>query len=437
MSQFLALFDFVRLSSRSRFSRTFKFLNSLIIALLLAGLLLSVFAEPAQAVAPRPSDLSANNWLTSLRTSFNQGLFGVFSQNGINPRVGEFEQIANLSGLRENPQQILAKAEQQARIGAALQNATQAQNAITLEKAFQDAAKEFNIPVDLLKAASYAISGWEQRPGLASVSGSYGMMQLTQNQAIDYLSEAAKLIGIEPELLKTDTGLNIRAGTALLRQKAREFGSTLANSTSLTELGAVLERWSGYSPGIAQLYINEVFDLLRGGFSAKTSSGETLTIVAQGPNLVTPNVDVARDPTKVPAKAVPPFDYPGTTALPVGVPSAPTVNFSTGRSAAVKYIVIGLGAAPTARGLLNVYTNPAYRKSSHYVIDTNGTAYQLVSEADTAFFINGPPAPNPPFDNPNIISISMAGFYNAKPDTTRQCTTGYETWLIILPAVRE
>jgi hypothetical protein len=50
--------------------------------------------------------------------------------------------------------------------------------ASVVDMTFQEAAVAYNIPADFLKAMSYPLSQWEQRPGIASIDGSYGFMQL-------------------------------------------------------------------------------------------------------------------------------------------------------------------------------------------------------------------------------------------------------------------
>jgi RHS repeat-associated protein len=362
-----------------------KLLNLLVVYSLMLTLVGGILAEPAQAQAEGTTSAWANVFQFGLSQS--RTLYA-----SLNPRAGEFEQMA-LNLQREDPRQVLLKAQSQP-------SQTQPAN---LEKAFQAAATEFNIPVDLLKAASYALSQWEQRAGVPTIDDGYGIMHLVRNQSMDRLGEAAKLIGADPEQLKTDTTLNIRAGAVLLRQKSRELGPTFANASTINELGVVLERWSGFPPNIAQLYIDNVFYLLSNGFSATTSAGETIKITAN-PGLAPPSVNTI---VGQPQQALPPTDYSGAI-------SYPTTKFTPGRNGdSPKYIVIGFGAGSTT-SLLNTYTGPVPpypNRSVHYVVGTQtGTykTYQLVSEADTAYFLN---PTNAPFNNTNFIGISLEGSY--------------------------
>lgn len=92
---------------------------------------------------------------------------------------------------------------------------------------FEKAAKEFNVPVDVLEGVSFAETRWTplQWPPGETVSPdtgmphAYGIMSLWDNDYFGHtLVTAAALIGQSPETLKTDTLQNIRGAAALLRQ---------------------------------------------------------------------------------------------------------------------------------------------------------------------------------------------------------------------------
>lgn len=92
---------------------------------------------------------------------------------------------------------------------------------------FEKAAQEFNVPPDVLMAVSFAETRWTQLewpPGETvspdtGMPHAYGIMSLWDNDYFGHtLQQAAKLIGQDPEVLKTDAFQNIRGGAALLRQ---------------------------------------------------------------------------------------------------------------------------------------------------------------------------------------------------------------------------
>jgi hypothetical protein len=92
---------------------------------------------------------------------------------------------------------------------------------------FDQAAKEFNVPADILKGVAFAETRWEHLtwpPGETAspetgMPRPYGIMSLWDNKYFGHsLLEAAALIGKTTDELKADPLQNIRGGAALLRQ---------------------------------------------------------------------------------------------------------------------------------------------------------------------------------------------------------------------------
>jgi len=92
---------------------------------------------------------------------------------------------------------------------------------------FEQAAKEFNVPADILKGVAFAETRWEHLkwpPGETASPDTgmprpYGIMSLWDNEYFGHsLVEAAALIGKTTDELKEDPLQNIRGGAALLRQ---------------------------------------------------------------------------------------------------------------------------------------------------------------------------------------------------------------------------
>jgi hypothetical protein len=110
---------------------------------------------------------------------------------------------------------------------------------------FEQAAKEFNVPADVLKGVAFAETRWEQLtwpPGETAspetgMPRPYGIMSLWDNEHFGHsLIEAARLIGENPETLKLDPLQNMRGGAALLRklydQSPKPAGTTEADTES-------------------------------------------------------------------------------------------------------------------------------------------------------------------------------------------------------------
>jgi N-acetyl-anhydromuramyl-L-alanine amidase AmpD len=88
---------------------------------------------------------------------------------------------------------------------------------------------------------------------------------------------------------------------------------------------------------------------------------------------------------------------------------SPSPNFWAGRSGfAIQYIVMH-GTAGAMPGCLNWLDEAASDASVHYLVAQNGTVYQLVEEANSAWG-NGQPDQGSPFfggANPNFFTISI------------------------------
>ncbi len=110
---------------------------------------------------------------------------------------------------------------------AAIAEFTKKMEAANYPALFEKAAKEFNVPVEILKGVSFAETRWEHFiwPEGETVSPEngmprpYGIMSLWDNEFFGHsLNDAAKLIGKTPEDLKKDPLDNMRGAAALLKQ---------------------------------------------------------------------------------------------------------------------------------------------------------------------------------------------------------------------------
>lgn len=147
------------------------------------------------------------------------------------------------------------------------------------QQMFEDAALEFNVPVELLQAIAYAESRW--RPlvpkGQARKSDepvveiddhnnrppSYGIMGLHNDTYFGQsLVEAAGLIRENPGTLMTDTRANIRGAAALLSH----YSGRKTRFFPLEDWEDAVAKFSGIPQrDIAQLYTHEIFTSIRQG----------------------------------------------------------------------------------------------------------------------------------------------------------------------------
>ena len=119
------------------------------------------------------------------------------------------------------------KTEEDLRREQAIAEFTARMKAANYPALFEAAAKEFNVPSDILKGVAFTLTRWEQLkwpPGETAspetgMPRPFGIMSLWDNKYFGHsLIEAAALIGKTPEELKEDPLQNIRGGAALLRQ---------------------------------------------------------------------------------------------------------------------------------------------------------------------------------------------------------------------------
>ena len=160
-----------------------------------------------------------------------------------------------------------------------------------LEAEFEEAAKEYGVPKDLLLAMGYVNTRWEMpppesneyEPGDLHGWGCYGIMALVQNPSSDTLGEASRLTGIPEERLKTDRRSNIRGGAALLAEsqgaKPARLGDWFGAVDGRGGNGKVYEAVAGVGGG--ELYAEQIFDALTSGASASIMSGELVQLPAR------------------------------------------------------------------------------------------------------------------------------------------------------------
>src|SRR5699024_1615717 len=163
-----------------------------------------------------------------------------------------------------------------------------------LQKAFEEAAQEFHVPLEILMSMSYNETRWNHHNGEPSTSGGYGIMHLTQvDQALtsdakgdgisetkkgvevksnlDTLNEAAKLLDLDPEILKANPVENIRGGAALLAQYAEETMGKIP--TKIEDWYGAVAIYNGLnSEMLATDFADRVYTTIQAGVERTVSS---------------------------------------------------------------------------------------------------------------------------------------------------------------------
>ncbi|HEU5226761.1 MAG TPA: N-acetylmuramoyl-L-alanine amidase, partial [Ktedonobacteraceae bacterium] len=102
----------------------------------------------------------------------------------------------------------------------------QATSTTQIGSAFEQASSEFGVPAPLLKAICYMEGRLSNHGGSPSVDHGFGCMHLIQNQRGDTLDQAASILGVSTDQLKTDIATNILGGAAVLHAEAEQLSST-------------------------------------------------------------------------------------------------------------------------------------------------------------------------------------------------------------------
>ncbi|QRK11800.1 N-acetylmuramoyl-L-alanine amidase [Archangium violaceum] len=239
-----------------------------------------------------------------------------------------------------------------------------------LDSAFAQAAAEFNVPADLLKAISYAETRWEHVQGTEELPGlpaAYGLMALRGER----LSEGARLAGVSEEAVRTQPRENIRAAAALLSAYATEL------KLDRSDLGAwapAAVKLSGITHAEAQAqYVHtEVYDVLRKGAVAETPAGD---------------VAVSLMPTQVQAQ----YATPSRHAMSADYAPAiwrPSPNYNARPSGTDISMIVIHTCEGGYSGCWSWLTNSSAGASAHYVVNESGSEItQLVAETNRAWHV--------------------------------------------------
>ncbi len=294
----------------------------------------------------------------------------------------------------------------------------------TAEQAFTQASQESGVPVELLKALCQMEGHLSMHGGIPSVGEGYGCMNLVHTETtdgckvmienrgdacthhftrrqIDTLGHSAQLLGVSSDQIKSDFATNIRAGAAILHEQAIAHSSTHTLPTQLSDWYDAVAAYSNATvPATATMYADAVFKLLQSGFTATTDSGETITLAPQS---VTPkhttNLSVNASATS-------------SSTLPAGCTTAkaeyaPAINCIIDQATHdcntvasdqpcnyesanrpqdldISRIVIH-DIEGSALAALATFQDASSAVSTHYIVDTDGTVYQVLRNEDIGY----------------------------------------------------
>ncbi|MCP3099053.1 N-acetylmuramoyl-L-alanine amidase [Myxococcus sp. K15C18031901] len=241
-----------------------------------------------------------------------------------------------------------------------------------LDGLFAQAAKEFDVPVSLLKAVSYAQTRWEHVKGEEEFAGrpaAFGLLALRG----EHVTEGAALAGVSAEAVRGEPLANLRAGAALLAKYAAEDGIDRA------DLGA-------WAPAVARLS-----DVTDPGAQAQFIHGDVYRVLREGAGAFTPQgkVAVSLEGTPVEAK----FALPRVSAMAAGPDYASSIwrespNYNDRPAGTKVSLIIIHTCEGNYAGCWGWLVNPSAQVSAHYVVNESGSEVsQLVRESNRAWHV--------------------------------------------------
>ena len=273
-----------------------------------------------------------------------------------------------------------------------------------ISSAVDQAASEFGVPSSLLKALCYMEGRLSNHGGSPSIDNGFGCTHLVKNKSVDTLDQAAGILHVSANQLKTDIATNIRGGAAVLRAEALQISSTHTLPTSLAGwYGAVAAYSHATTRSTALMYADALYKIINTGFSAQSDTGETVTLAPQSVAPDTATANSVKGASTLPAGCTidKNVDYPAavdcvlpanifdcTLATTVYPPCSYEERTDAGYPLAMDYVVIH-DTEGTLQDALNVFQNTdpktAAGASANYIVDSDGTVYQVVRNADFTY----------------------------------------------------
>jgi N-acetyl-anhydromuramyl-L-alanine amidase AmpD len=237
-----------------------------------------------------------------------------------------------------------------------------------LDGAFADAAREFQVPVEVLKGIAWVETRITVK-NVESASGGVGVMQLSTREDWNKLAEAAQRTGVDQGRLRIDPKANIRGAAAVLRAL---FDTTNSNgnldSRETGDWFQAVALYPGFeSATLAADYATDIFLALEKGFTSQQP-------IACNWRTRAPVSSQRRDALGI--------EYPGAYAW-VASP-----NFSSGRGGTTIDRVLIHTMQGSYAGTRSWFQNSSSNVSSHYIVrSSDGQVTQMVQHADTAWHV--------------------------------------------------
>ena len=238
----------------------------------------------------------------------------------------------------------------------------------TIEHYFQDAAKEFNVPVELLKVIGYVESNWTQRG--PTIDLRWGIMGLGENNYCHTLKDAADLIKLPVQTLRDNAKQNIRGAAALISSYAKSSGKTY---NSLEDWFDVLKKFTGhYTKEIREMAVETYYNKLNEGVNSRTLWEQKIIMPKRKVDISQKLIYKKYHQKNHKNTSSPKEDwYPGATA-------DETANQSSRDGTTIDVWVNHWMGTGTFAGAISWFHNPDSWASAHFCVDVDGTLIQMV-----------------------------------------------------------
>ncbi len=287
----------------------------------------------------------------------------------------------------------------------------------SINAAFEQASHTYGVPLPVLQSLCYMEGRLSNHGGSPSIDGGYGCMHLVKNKRTDTLDRAAKELGVSVQQLKNDITVNIRGGALLLRDAALHLSNSHTLPAKLADwYGAVAAYSNATTRSTALMYADALYKVLNTGFTAAADNGEIVTLAPQHVQPNTATAGAVQGITNLPSGCSIDnnVDYPGAVDCILN-PNiydcniVPPGNPCTYQDANRPYDynitnVVIHDIEGTAQDALNVFQDPNSGVSVHYIVDSDGTVYQVVHEKDIAYHAGNF------WYNEHSVGIEHAGF---------------------------
>ncbi len=241
-----------------------------------------------------------------------------------------------------------------------------------LEGVFSEAAAEYQVPVELLKAVAFVETRVANPGPRASMTGGHGVMNLVERDDWTALQRGAELIGEDRGRVKLDDRANVRAAAALLRELAEKSFSEHAdlNPHDPADFWHALSLYPGFSGHVdAQGWAAEVYRTVERGFELERADGTVVLAPRHWEWRRHQPVAQRRDEAK---------EYPAAYQW------SASPNYSTNRQS-YEFVVIHTVQGSYA-GCISWFKNANSNVSSHYVVrSSDGQVTQMVEHKDVAW----------------------------------------------------